>query len=164
MIKTSLKLTAVAAMLAGASVGAQAQEATRDLGPVHFGTPTSFSGSIDAGASSFNDIFTFTPDTPNIGSGASVVNIPLTIPGDGNWNAVLSTMTLMSAGADNIVGTMDDSLLATATAGANEVLSLTYDAPITGVNYLNVTGIGNGSEGGLYSGYVGIAPIPEPET
>lgn len=40
MIKASLKLTAVAAMLAGASVGANAE--TTDLGTVALGTPTTF--------------------------------------------------------------------------------------------------------------------------
>ena len=61
-------------------------------------------------------------------------------------------MTLMSAGADNIVGTADDSKLVSATAGAGESLSLSWAQPITGLTYLNVTGITNGSQGGLYNG------------
>ena len=44
MIKTSLKLTAVAAMLAGASVAANA--ATTDLGTISLGEPTTFSGVV----------------------------------------------------------------------------------------------------------------------
>src|SRR5690348_13721541 len=122
MINLTLKRAVAVAVLAGASAGAYAADPTKDLGPVHFGTPTSFNGSINAGALSFNDIFTFTPDTPNIGTGATVVNVPLTIPNDGTWNSVLSTMTLMSAGADHMVGTSDDSLLASATAGSGERL------------------------------------------
>jgi hypothetical protein len=168
MVNLTLKRAIAIAVLAGASVGAQAADgtsATKSLGPVHFGPPTSFNGTIEAGAKAFNDIFTFTPDTPNTGTGASVVNIPLTIPNGGGFNTVLSTMTLMSAGADNTVGTGDDSKLVSATAGAGESLSLTWDKPITGLTYLNITGITNGSMGGLYSGYIGIAgAVPEPET
>jgi PEP-CTERM motif len=171
MINLTLKRAIAIAVMAGVSAGAYAADgdggtgSIKSLGPVHFGAPTSFNGTIETGAATFNDIFSFTADTPNTGTGASVVNIPLTIPNGGNFNTVLSTMTLMSAGADNTVGTGDDSKLVSATAGAGESLSLTWDQPITALTYLNVTGITNGSQGGLYSGFIGIAgAVPEPET
>ena len=164
MVNLTLKRAVAIAVLAGASVGAQAQ-ATRSLGPISIdGPPTSFNGTIDAGAKTFNDIFTFTPAVNNGGAGATVVNVPLTVPHIGDWNAVLNTFTLMSAGADNTVGTSDDSKLVSATAGAGDSLSLSWNQPITGLAYLNVTGIGNGTNGGLYSGFIGVSPVPEPET
>ena len=165
MVNLTLKRAVAIAVLAGASIGAQAQ--VKDIGPVHLNTPTSFSGTIEVGAATFNDIFTFTPDTPNFGTGATVVNIPLSVPapgGDISWNSVLNTMTLMSAGVDNIVGNADDSKLVSATAGAGESLSLSYAQPITGLTYLNVTGITNGSQGGLYNGLIAVSAVPEPET
>ena len=100
MVNLTLKRAVAIAVLAGASIGAHAAE--QSLGPVHLNTPTSFNGTIEVGAKVFNDIFTFTPDTPNFGTGATVVNIPLTVPGptgDQNWATVLNTFTLMSAGA-----------------------------------------------------------------
>ena len=70
MIKTSLKLTAVAAMLAGASVAANA--ATTDLGTVSLGEPTTFSGVVQGSGTSINDIFTFNLEQGNTASGYSV--------------------------------------------------------------------------------------------
>jgi PEP-CTERM motif len=166
MVNLTLKRAVAIAILAGASVGAQAQE-VKDLGTVHLNTPTSFNGTIAVGAPTFNDIFTFTAETPNFGTGATVVNIPLSVPGPGGditWNSVLNTMTLMSAGADNTVGTADDTKLVSATAGAGESLSLSYAHPITGLTYLNVTGITNGSQGGIYNGLIAVSSVPEPET
>ena len=57
MIKTSLKLTAVAAMLAGASFAANAT--TTPLGTVALGEPTTFSGVVQGSGTSINDLFTF---------------------------------------------------------------------------------------------------------
>jgi len=110
MIKTSLKLTAVAAMLAGASVGANA--ATTDLGTISLGEPATFSGVVQGSGTSINDLFTFTLDSGNTSSGYSVVNIPLTFTG-GEWNTALATLTL-SSNADGIVGNGDDQMLASA--------------------------------------------------
>ena len=165
MINFTLKRAIAVAMLAGASVGANA--ASTSLGTVNFGAPTPFHGTIDPGVATFNDIFNFNPATPNFGTGATVVNIPLTVPGVGGgltWNTILSTMTLMSSGADGVQGTGDDAKLVSATAGAGESLSLTWDQPLTGAAYLNVTGITNGTQGGQYSGLIGISPVPEPES
>ena len=151
MINFTLKRAIAVAMLAGASVGANA--ASTSLGTVNFGAPTPFHGTIDPGVATFNDIFNFNPATPNFGTGATVVNIPLTVPGVGGgltWNTILSTMTLMSSGADGVQGTGDDAKLVSATAGAGESL--------------NVTGITNGTQGGQYSGLIGISPVPEPES
>lgn len=66
MIKASLKLTAVAAILAGASVGANAE--TTDLGTVALGTPTTFSGVVQGSVTSINDIFTFNLEQGNTAS------------------------------------------------------------------------------------------------
>ena len=162
MIKTSLKLTAVAAMLAGASVGANA--ATTDLGTVTLGTPTTFSGVVSGSGTSINDLFTFTLDSGNTASGYSVVNIPLSFSG-GEWNTALATLTLMS-NADGIVGNSDDQMLGTAiwsqTGNSNNSLQLSYDSAITGPAYIQITGVTDGGNGGIYSG--AIAAIPEPET
>ena len=67
MIKTSLKLTAVAALLAGASVAANA--ATTDLGAISVGQPTTFSGVVQGSGTSINDLFTFSFDGANTGFG-----------------------------------------------------------------------------------------------
>jgi hypothetical protein len=146
MIKTSLKLTAVAAMLAGGSVAANA--ATTNLGAIPVGQPTTFSGVVQGSGTSINDLFTFNFDGANTASGYSVVNIPLSFSG-GEWNTALATLTLMS-NADGIVGNSNDSL------------QLSYDSAITGPAYIQITGVTDGGNGGIYSG--AIAAIPEPET
>jgi hypothetical protein len=163
MIKTSLKLTAVAAMLAGASVAANA--ATTDLGTVALGTPTTFSGVVNGSGTSINDIFTFDLESGNVASGYSVVNIPLSFTG-GEWNTALATLTLMS-NANGIVGDSDDTMLASAiwsnTPNSNDSLSLAYNSPLNGDAYIQITAITNGGDGGIYSGAIAAA-VPEPET
>jgi hypothetical protein len=164
MIKTSLKLTAVAAMLAGASVGANA--ATTDLGPITLGTPTTFSSVVSGSGTSINDLFTFTLDAGNTASGYSVVNIPLSFNG-GEWNTSLATLTLMS-NADGIVGNGDDQMLGSAIwsqgqGNSNDGLQLSYNSAINGPAYIQITGVTNGGDGGIYSGAIAAA-IPEPET
>ncbi len=164
MIKTSLKLTAVAAMLAGASVGANA--ATTDLGTIALGQPATFSGVVTGSGTSINDLFTFTLDSGNTSSGYSVVNIPLSFTG-GEWNTALATLTL-SSNADGIVGNGDDQMLASAIwnqgSNSNDSLSLSYDSAITGPAYITITGVTDGGNGGIYSGAIAAAPVPEPET
>jgi hypothetical protein len=163
MIKTSLKLTAVAALLAGASVGANA--ATTDLGTIALGEPQTFTGVVQGSGTSINDIFTFELGAGNVASGYSVVNVPLSFNG-GDWNTALATLTLMS-NADGIVGNTDDQMLGTAVwdqgSNSNDLLSLAYDSAITGPAYIQVTGITDGGNGGIYSGAIAAA-VPEPET
>ena len=89
MIKTSLKLTAVAAMLAGASVAANA--ATTDLGAISGTDPKTFSGVVQGSGTSINDIFTFSLDQNNVSSGYSVVNIPLSFTGGDYLDPLLHT-------------------------------------------------------------------------
>jgi hypothetical protein len=163
MIKTSLKLTAVAAMLAGASFAANAT--TTPLGTIEPGQATTFSGVVQGSGTSINDLFTFDLGAGNISSGYSVVNIPLSFSG-GEWNTALATLTL-SSNADGIVGNGDDQLLASAiwsqSPNSENSLSIAYDQAITGPAYITVTGITNGGDGGIYSGAIAAA-VPEPET
>jgi hypothetical protein len=163
MIKTSLKLTAVAAMLAGASVAANA--ATTDLGTISATEPKTFSGVVQGSGTSINDIFTFSLDQNNVSSGYSVVNIPLSFTG-GEWNTALATLTL-SSNADGIVGNSDDQMLASAIwnqgNNSNNLLSIAYDSAITGPAYIQITGVTDGGNGGIYSGAIAAA-VPEPET
>ncbi|SFH18042.1 PEP-CTERM protein-sorting domain-containing protein [Nitrosospira sp. Nsp14] len=163
MIKTSLKLTAVAALLAGASVAANA--ATTDLGAISGTDPKTFSGVVQGSGTSINDIFTFSLDQNNVSSGYSVVNIPLSFTG-GEWNTALATLTL-SSNADGIVGNSDDQMLATAIwnqgNNSNNLLSIAYDSAITGPAYIQITGVTDGGNGGIYSGAIAAA-VPEPET
>ena len=163
MIKTSLKLTAIAAMLAGSSVAANA--ATNDLGTISLGQPATFSGVVNGSGTSINDIFTFSLGEGNQASGYSVVNIPLSFSG-GEWNTALATLTLMS-NADGIVGNSDDHMLGSAIwnqgSNSNDTLQLSYGSAITGPAYIQVTGITDGGNGGIYSGAIAAA-VPEPET
>jgi hypothetical protein len=162
MIKTSLKLTAVAAMLGGASVGANA--ATTDLGTISLGESATFSGVVQGSGTSINDIFTFNLEQGNTASGYSVISV---FSPEEEWNVELSTITLRSK-ADGIVGNADDQTLASAiwNQGNNskEALSFSYGSPINGPAYIQITGVTPGNDGGIgvYSG--SIAAIPEPET
>lgn len=165
MIKTSLKLTAVAAVLAAASTGAYAT--TTPLGTVSTSVPTTFTGTVLGSEQSFSDIFTFTLSEPNVSSGYSVVNFPVDIPDVGTLGTVLSTMALVSYGADNTQGTSDDQVLASvvlpSTGNTQDHLSLAWNGPLTGGHYLAIGGVTSGSLGGIYSGSIAAA-VPEPET
>ncbi len=158
-----MKRAVAVAMLAGASVAANA--ATTDLGTISFDQPTTFNGIIQGSGTSINDIFTFNLAESNVSSGYSVVNLPLSFSG-GEWNVALATLTLMS-NADGIVGNADDQMLATAMwnqgSNSNDTLSLAWDQPLNGPAYINITGITDGAQGGIYAGAIAAA-VPEPET
>lgn len=165
MINSSLKRAVVVAMLSGASLGANAT--TTNLGNVALNVPTTFGASVIAPENTFNDIFTFTLDSLNASSGYSVINFPVSIPG-GTFNSVLATISLVS-NANGVVGDFDDTVLKStvlpSTGNTSDHLSLSWDTPINGPAYLNVTGITNGSLGGLYSGSIAItSAVPEPES
>jgi hypothetical protein len=163
MNKFSLKYAVAAAVLAGASAGASA--ADQDLGTITAGgDPVTFSSIVSG--TSFSDTFSFTVSEPNLGTGATVVDIPLSFGGF-NFDTGLSTMTLMSAGVDGTIGNTDDVMLRSVafdtTGNSEDLLSLSYDQSLSGLHYLNVTGVTTGTEGGVYSGAIAAA-VPEPET
>ena len=161
MINSSMKRAVAVALLAGASVGANA--AVTDLGQVNFASPTTFSGVVLGNGIGINDIFTFTLEQPNVSSGYSAVNVPLSF-GGGTFGTILSTISLLSYGVDGTRGTADDALLASSVAPGGDSLSLTYNQALTGPAYINITGLTTGTEGGIYSGAIGVSPIPEPES
>lgn len=167
MINASLKRAVVVAMLAGASVGANA--ATNDVGTVLFSVPTSFSGFVEGDATGLNDIILFTPEATSLASGFSVMNLPITLSGDGgSFGLSLATVSLSSTGADGVIGGGDDQMLKAAVytdlGNTNDHISFTYDQPLTGPSYLNITGVTDGSLGGIYNGAIQISPVPEPES
>lgn len=147
---------AVAAALSLAFAGG-AQAATINLGAAAPGAPLSFSGFAPVGL--FNDVFTFTLPA-NGGSGYSVTNFEL-LPG--LFNVALATMSLFS-NPDGVLFNADDTFLASSAGPGGNALALTWGASGAGPYYLNVTGISNGSMGGIYSGAISVSPVPEPAT
>lgn len=164
MIRSNLKLkhAVCVALLSGACMSS-AQATTTNLGSLGTGVPTPFSGTVTP-AGAFNDIFTFTLPA-NGGSGYSAINFPLNIPGVGSFNSVLSTLSLVS-NPDGILFNADDSVLVSTVSSGTNALSLTWGATSGGPMYLNLTGIANGTLGGLYNGAINVTavPVPEPET
>lgn len=161
MINSFFKKTAVALMLAGAG---SAQATVTDLGNVSPTVPTSFVGSVlTPGA--FNDIFSFILPA-NSGSGYDALNFPVNIPETGNFNSVLSSISLYS-NADGILFNADDTNLGSFLVSGGNHTSFAWGPSMGGDMYLSVAGIANGSLGGLYSGSISVSPvsaIPEPET
>lgn len=158
MIKNSMKLTFVAAMLAGMSVGANA--ATTDLGSVTT-DPITFGGTVLGSGVAFSDIFTFAGSgSPT--TGFSVVDVPLSVGGT-NFDSILTGLSLFSAGANGVVGGGDDTLLKSATSIDGNSLTLNYDQPLSGASFFTVTGVSNGTAGAIYAGAMAAA-VPEPET
>lgn len=170
MVNSTLKRAVGIAMLAGASVGAQAT--TTDLGMVSSSVPTSFNGTVLGNQQSFSDIFTFTLEQPNTSSGYSVLNFPLDLGSAGTLGVIFGSVALISYGADNVQGTADDATLTSAlipsSGNTQNHVSLSWDQPITGGAYLSVNGVTSGSLGGIYSGSIAsvssVSPIPEPES
>lgn len=163
MTKFPLKHFAVAAMLSGACVAAQA--AQQDLGNIPFGPPTPFSGAVLA-PGTFSDIVTFTLPA-NLGSGYSVINFPLSGPGF-SFNTILNTLGLIS-NPDGILFNGDDTTVKTSILPGGNSLSLQWGPgdgnflQAGGNMYLSIGGIATGTTGGLYSGAISVTPVPEPE-
>jgi hypothetical protein len=166
MIKFSLKHAVAVAAMAGVSAGASAEDF--DLGTITAGAePTVFSNVVSG--TSWSDTFEFSVSEPNIGAAATVVDIPLSHSGF-TFDTGLSTLTLMSAGEDQILGNVDDTQLQSvvfdpSNPGPNgdNLLSVSYEGTLSGLHYLNVTGVTTGEQGGVYSGAIAAA-VPEPET
>jgi len=157
-LKKVLLSAAVGAAMAGAGFSASA--ATTNLGAANIGTPLAFGGIVPA-AGGFIDDFLFTLPA-NGGSGYSVVNFPLSIPGLGNFNILLTGMALFSD-ADATPWNGNETLLNSVAGGPNS-LGLTFGATGGGNMILQVSGTANGSLGGLYNGAISVSPVPEPET
>lgn len=147
---------AVAAALALVFAGG-AQAATTNLGAATPGAPLAFGGFAPVGP--FTDIFTFSLPA-NGGSGYSVTNFEL-LPG--LFNVALTTMSLFS-NPDGILFNADDTFLASSAAPGGNALALTWGASGAGDYYLNVTGISNGTQGGIYNGAISVSVVPEPAT
>ena len=124
------------------SIGA-AHATTTALGPATVGTPLAFGGFAPPG--SFLDFFTFTLP-PNGGSGYSVSNFTL-IPVQ--YNTVFTNFNLVS-NADGIIGTGDDTVVASATSAGAGTMNLTFAGNSGGNYYLSVIGL-TGQLGGVYN-------------
>ena len=170
MINLTLKRAVAIAMLAGASVAANAAE--QNVGTVKFDVPTSFNGSVlksagDATAS-LNDIIRFTPEGPAASAGFSVINFPLTLP-SGDLGLSLATVSLNSAGADGIIGDKDDVMLKASVfsdlGNTNGHISFSYDKPLAASEYfLTSPGLRAVPWEAHIRGSISISPVPEPET
>ena len=164
MTKFSMKQIACAVTMVGACMTAQA--AQQDLGDIPFGAPTPFNGVV-LGPGLFDDVFTFTLPA-NLGSGYSVLNFPVSLPGTIDFNTIMNTMSLVS-NPDGILFNGDDDTVATSIIPGGNSLKLTWgpgDATFSsagGHMYLAVGGIATGTDGGLYSGSISVTPVPEPE-
>lgn len=164
MVSSFYKNIAFVLMLAGA---AGANATVTDLGNVNPAVPTTFTGSV-LSPGPFNDVFSFILP-PNSGSGYSVLNFPLSIPGAGNFNTVISSISLYS-NADRILFNGDDANVSSFLIPGGNTFSFSWAPSLGGSIYISISGIANGSFGGLYSGSIsvspsiGISPIPEPET
>lgn len=140
---------------------ASANATVTDLGNVNPAIPTTFTGSV-LSPGPFNDIFSFILP-PNSGSGYSILNFPLSIPGAGNFNTIISSISLYS-NADGILFNGDDTNVASFLVPGGNTIGFTGESSLGGNMYISISGIANGSLGGLYSGAISVSAIPEPET
>lgn len=155
-MKVSPLFKAAAAVAVLASASFQAQATTSDLGSVTAGAPTSFNAAATA-AGPFSDIFTFSlPTSSSIGF--SAINFPVS----NLFNAVLTSASLFS-NKDGALFNSDDTLIGSGSLNNNKI---TFSSGPLGAGsyYLNVSGIANGSQGGLYNGAISVTAVPEPET
>lgn len=147
------KSIGAAVLLSVAGLGASAT--TTNLGAAAVGVPLAFGAYAPAG--SFSDFFTFSLPA-NGGSGYSVSNFTA-LPAQ--FNTVLSTLSLLS-NPDGILFNGDDSLVASSGVPGGGSISLAVAASPAGDYYINVTGLANGSSGGVYNGAISVSAVPEP--
>ena len=144
--------TAVLVSMAGAATAM-----TTALGAAAVGSPLTFGGLAAPGP--FLNYFTFSLP-PNGGSGYSVSNFAL-LPGV--YNTIFTSLKLVSS-ADGLVGTLDDSVVASAISIGSSALNLSFGSNGGGNYHLEVVGNTNGGQGGIYNGAISVTAIPEPET
>jgi hypothetical protein len=160
MFRSKMKSGLLASLVLGAACSPSVASTT-DLGPLPTGA-TPFFGIVSSNA--FVDLFTFVLPQ-NGGTGSSVVNFPVS-GAFGNFNTIFSSLVLLS-NPNGIALDGDEITLASSSAPGASSLSLNWETPAGGAMILTVTGIGNGSLGGLYSGAISVSnvtPIPEPAT
>ena len=151
------KAAAVAAVFSVTAVASNAT--TTALGSVAPNVPTSFGGFAPVGG--FMDYFTFTLPA-NGGSGYSVANFTPSGIG-GSFNTILSSMALVS-NPDGIMFNADDMLVTSSVVPGGNSIGMTWGASTGGDMYLVVSGLTNGTMGGLYTGAISVTPVPEPES
>ncbi len=151
-----LKLIASAAMAAVALTAGAANAATIDLGPITTNL-TTFGGFSAPGG--FLDLFTFTVPA-NGGSNYAVTNFSL-LPT--LFTTAFTTFALVS-NADGLIGTGDDTVVASAFSAGNQSMALSFGAGSGGAYYLMVSGVATGEFGGIYNGAISVTAVPEPET
>jgi hypothetical protein len=156
--KMKLKFVAAAAVSAVMLASGAANATTTALGSAVVGTPLSFGGLVPA-AGGFMDYFTFSLPA-NGGSGYSVANFAL-LPG--MYNTMLSTLSVFS-NPNGMMFDADDSLVSVSSLPGPGQLALALPSQAAGNYYLQVTGVANGTSGGIYTGAISVTAVPEPET
>ena len=159
-------LASVVSLAAG--TGGNANATLTPLGDIHVGPPTVFQGVVPPGGTdgvsgTFIDTFTFVLP-PNGGSGYTVVNFPVTVPGGGgNFSTLFTSLTLW-ADDDATPGNGSNEQFLGKSLATGNATSLSLEIPGTqgGHMFLVVDGMANGTLGGLYSGAISVTPIPEP--
>jgi hypothetical protein len=147
---------AIAFAVASAGIGA----AQTDLNTLPIGA-TTFGGSSAPGF--FNDIFTFNVPA-NSGTGVSVSNIPVTLQ-VGTLGLGFTSISIWKD-TDNVLFVGDTLVYSNGSGGNSLTIAPQNLAPLqSGRYYLAVSGVANGSLGGVYSGAFSVAaPVPEPES
>lgn len=159
MLKTFIAMIT----LLSTSFATQAHAIPFDLGVISLSSPTPFFNRVGPG--SFTDTYSFFIQDESYTS-LTVTNLPLTLPGIGNYDTRLDKLSLY-LNPDGLVGNFDDRLLAEADGNdignvMSELLKLTLLSGFDGDMYLKVSGAGVGSLGGMYTGAIGISPVPSP--
>lgn len=107
------------------------------------------------------DYFSFTLPA-NGGSGYSVANFSPSGLG-GTFNTIMTSLALMSD-PDGIMFNADDMLVTSSTSPGGSSIGMNWGATTGGNMYLVVSGVTNGTMGGLYTGAVSVTAVPEPES
>lgn len=155
-MRSSFKLAAC--LVAFSGLCANAHATTQNLGTLTAGIPVSFFGSAPPGT--FTDYFTFSVPA-SASSSYATVNAALNV--GPTFNTVLSGMKVFMD-PDHIINNGDETLLGATTTPGNTSLSLVLGPNAAGSMYLSVTGLANGTAGGLYAGAINITAVPESET
>lgn len=151
-----LKSLAKSLVAVAALASAHAHASSASLGAIASSVPTSFNAASTS-AGPFSDVFSFSLSATS-SVGVSVMNLPVA----GLFNTIFTSASLFS-NPDGVLFNGDDSLVTPGTLSSN-AFSFS-SAPVgAGSYYLNVSGIGNGPQGGLYNGSISVAAVPEPET
>lgn len=153
-IQSFAKSAVCVAVLAAASLSAQANNLNVNVGPI--GAPATFSQVIQKQVGSFVDTWNFSVAAPTFSAG-SVSNLAISVPNLSIFN-ISGLSAQLYTSTNMLVDDLDDNV------GSTSQIKVGSGLFSPGGYYFKLSGTADGTFGGQYVFAVTTLPVPEPES